>query len=912
MPSYLEDSRDVATPISLFSRQEFVDTVKLVHTELIQTSLQRSYLHNIDEEAVARLRRYALWLDEIVAIGRLDGAEAESATVLAANILEFVGCSQQTPETLSIFYPPLNDLIRSAIIGSLSPYKANSTLIATRILDVLGARAYDSPVEEFHNTVGRIVTAVLARQFQQAFHLSITLDELGQVAIQTLQDDGAAGNQAYFELDRVYAIGLACRKLASGMLIGAPSIVSSASDSFNTIEVSSKDSEDAEHLWLARRLRAVATEMYECSMHRVLGEHNVPVPFRRSLAASGIIELWRPQMKAVAAGVLDGKAGMNLVVSIPTGAGKTLIAELAIMGVLTKDRTSWAIYVTPSRSLVSQVSLDLRRHLRSMSIRVRNVVAGAEVNMFVNDEIEMIAESHSVTVMTPEKLEAYLRVDPEVFHSCGIVVFDEIHKISDSSRGALYESLVTRFRLLYPDTRVIVMSGVMSNSEEVAAWLGSERTATVIESRRPTRQIRGLAVRSTSKPRSPRAFRKTSRRRVDFRGGVVLVHEEDDLSGDLEVQLPDLFGGYFTEELMRWGWSENREAAKSSNLDHALGLTEVLVASPGTTLVFVGQTDWAESSCKKSTFDGYGQFVAERRRLSSFLANELGEDHFLVDTVTRGVAAHHARFPVAVQRALEYALENSWLKVIFATPTLREGLNTAATNVVLVGNSYYDEAAEESLPLQESDFENLAGRAGRPGRETEGRIFLVPDRLAQAQAVSTGRKYILVGDEALRARSQLRRLYQWLGEAKSDIRQLPGADQALLMGLRAVGLEGRDAVHSFFMHSLWSMQADEISEVYAAATSAADTLDRAEADVGTDRFLIAAKTGLALTSVESLRRRLDADAYRYEDPAELDLDWRSSLLPSLVDAALAVPEAGKVLAGSSDSWDAPTPWSANG
>ena len=66
-----------------------------------------------------------------------------------------------------------------------------------------------------------------------------------------------------------------------------------------------------------------------------------------------------------------------------------------------------------------------------------------------------------------------------------------------------------------------------------------------------------------------------------------------------------------------------------------------------------------------------------------------------------------------------------------------------------------DQRTGERVQIKESDFENIAGRAGRPFQETEGRVVLVPDSLVTASATASGKRYLLSGAEALRAISQL-------------------------------------------------------------------------------------------------------------------------------------------------------------
>ena len=146
---------------------------------------------------------------------------------------------------------------------------------------------------------------------------------------------------------------------------------------FRGVAESARDYGDADRYWLASKLIDVTGQMSRASTHRVLQEKGIPDSFISALARDNVLELWEPQLEAIGKGLLNDQSS-NFVVTIPTGAGKTLIAELAIIAALTSESPSWAIYVTPSRALAGQVSSDLKRRLSDSNISVRTVLAGAE------------------------------------------------------------------------------------------------------------------------------------------------------------------------------------------------------------------------------------------------------------------------------------------------------------------------------------------------------------------------------------------------------------------------------------------------------------------------------------------------------------------------------------------------------
>jgi hypothetical protein len=905
MRSLLDDLRESPTPLALTSRTSVVRAIKDAHVVLLRAALaidddtsrpKRGQLAN-------SLRRYALWLEDAALDADEDAAldadeademaQAEMSSILnlAATLFEFAGrLDNATPERRTIFAPPLNDFLHAALVGSLTDYQAQPAYLARRIDERLRTLTASSPIEQAHDVVARVIASFLGRRFNETVTLAAQLNPLMDSVRNDILDRDAV-NQDIYQVDRALALGLTCRRAAAGMLTGTSHLVATAARNFERVVDAARQSGDIQRYWLARRLKRAADRMHDASMHRVLADAGIVTSYRTALARDGILELWRPQREAIAAGLLRRGEPSNFVVSLPTGGGKTLIAELAILDALRSVEPTWALYITPSRSLAHQVSGDLRRHLNDSGITVRTVVAGAEQAVLLNEELDVLAQRRSVTVTTPEKCDAYYRNAKDLFGTCALVIFDEVHKIGDKDRGALLESLITRFVIQQRHTRLLLLSGSLSNHEELRGWLGEDRTVSIIADRRPTRQLRGVIVRTKLTRSEARTTRGGETRRVDFRAGAVLVHEQEDLDVARIVSIPDLFEGHYTEKARGTQWQEDGKGAHSTMNDHAVSVASVLSRAAGTTLVFVQQTQWAEGCCERFEYGGGGEYDDERAELASFLADQLGSDHQLVRHCRRGVAYHHARLPNGVQRAIELGLQRGWLKVVFATSTLREGLNMAVTNVVLAGDTYFAEGS--MLPIAEADFEQMAGRAGRPFNETEGRVILVPTSLAQAKAIQAGKRYMLIGDNALRVRSQMRTLIDWLERSNDELETMPEAEQSLLLTLVAAGLTDGDDIASFFTQSLWGVQQETDARVDTAIATCTRLFARARETVGTERLNLAARTGFSLTSIQRLHASLTPHIGRFIDDDQPQATVTKDMLAILLEAALQVREIRK-------------------
>ncbi|MCH8109192.1 MAG: DEAD/DEAH box helicase [Chloroflexi bacterium] len=891
--------------MAVVSRDRFVSEVKDAYIALLTAAISNEPTK--EEEVAGDLRRYALWLEDAVFGGDLESEDANRSAEVAASLYEFVARLTPESDSVNIFQPPLNDFLRSTVLGSITQYRAQASTIGRRVGHALRgqARETESAASRLHLETAATVVSLLGRDYLDSFSRGLLLRRLASEAVGELRERDAA-NWELLAADRALAIGLSSATFACGMLVGAGTLISSGKRAISAAKEAAFESDEADYYWLADRLGAVFEKMEANSMHRVLSELGVPVGFRRAMARTGALELWGPQLEAVDKCVFsNGAGGPNLVVSVPTGAGKTLIAELAILSALQGEESAWAVYVAPSRALVNQVSTDLRRRLREVGVTVRTVIAGAEQGLMLGEELDLLSTAKSVTVLTPEKLDAYYRNARELFDSCRLVVFDEAQKLSEPNRGPLMESLISRFLVLQAETRLVLLSGAMSNHDEIASWLGPG-TESVVSRRRPNRQMRGLAVRHDLSPRAPRQTQHGVFRRVDFTGGLVFVHEEDDLDDPLEMQVGDLFRGHFTEERQSRGWRERTMRSgsrtrlpRSTRNQHALGIAQALCRTPGTVLVFTQTTTEAESTCRGLQLSLTQEGQAERERLAAFLAGELGEDHELVEFCKEGKAYHHARLPTAVQRGLALGLEQGWIKAMFATGTLKEGLNTPATYVIVVGDSIYDPDEVRLIPMAETDFENLAGRAGRPYRETEGLVVLVPNNLSTAR--TSGSKYLLSGDEALRARSQLDRLASMLEDSPEDIGTLPPDDQSIILGLKAAGLTSEESLGRFFEQTLWAVQEEDFERPSRVSAGACSALGKTEERIGEERLEVASRTGLSLSSVEQLFARLEEHSALFSASRLEPTGW-GDLVPVLMEAVEGMHEVRQGLLRRDVPW----------
>ena len=175
----------------------------------------------------------------------------------------------------------------------------------------------------------------------------------------------------------------------------------------------------------------------------------------------------------------------NVLVSSPTGSGKTLTAFLAIINELylkaergeLEDRI-YAVYVSPLKALANDVDKNLRRPLEEMAEAepevgaIRVAVRSGDTTQY--ERQKMVKKPPHIFITTPESLALVLSTPKfrKSFDGVQYLIVDEIHEICDSKRGSLLSLTMEILQNMSPDITRIGLSATQAPIEEVARYLG--------------------------------------------------------------------------------------------------------------------------------------------------------------------------------------------------------------------------------------------------------------------------------------------------------------------------------------------------------------------------------------------------------------------------------------------------------
>lgn len=298
-------------------------------------------------------------------------------------------------------------------------------------------------------------------------------------------------------------IGAVCKALANyefALRTGKSDFVNLAENIlFNALELAAKAG-TVSLWWMIRLTRHLLSDLWSQSLHQVLpldppiGASEAYTEHRRIFIASlfardvAEIELWPSQLEAAqrAADPSD-----DLVVALPTSAGKTRIAELAALTTISMGKR--ILVVTPLRALSAQSERTFRLRFAPLGATVSSLYG--RIGLSQGDAYAL--RDHQIVVSTPEKLDFALRSDPDVIADVGLIVLDEGHLIGPREREIRYEVLVQRLlrRADARERRIVCLSAILPDGEQlsdITAWIRSGADGQPIRSDwRPTRQRYG-------------------------------------------------------------------------------------------------------------------------------------------------------------------------------------------------------------------------------------------------------------------------------------------------------------------------------------------------------------------------------------------------------------------------------------
>jgi replicative superfamily II helicase len=324
------------------------------------------------------------------------------------------------------------------------------------------------------------------------------------------------------------------------------------------------------------------------------------------------------------------------------------------------------LFITPLRALSAQTEASLRKTFLPLGQTISTLYGSIGTSDFEQD----VLKSKDIVVGTPEKLDFALRNDPSLIDDVGLVILDEGHMIGLNEREIRYEVQIQRLlkREDADSRRIVCLSAILPSGDQFDDFVNWLR-----------KDADGEAVLSAWRP-------------TDLRFGEIVWQENygqiNFMIGEENPFIPGFVRpfvppspnpGYRTKEFP----ASNKELTLAAAWNFTDDGHTVLIYCPLKKSVNSFAKDIIDLH-KRGALDSVLSIPMEKIGLALLLGKEwLGESHPIVECLKIGVAIHHGNLPTPFRKEMEKLLREGVLRITISSPTLAQGLNLAATAVII-------------------------------------------------------------------------------------------------------------------------------------------------------------------------------------------------------------------------------------
>jgi superfamily II RNA helicase len=429
--------------------------------------------------------------------------------------------------------------------------------------------------------------------------------------------------------------------------------------------------------------------------------------------------------------------GHNVLVTAKTGSGKTMVGEYLIHHCLKKGQR--VFYTTPIKSLSNQKFHDLKQMFPSVGIMTGDIKYRPDAQILI-----MTTEILRNLLYKQGTQTASLGITAQIsLENLGGVVFDEVHYINDRERGKVWEETMI---LLDPSIQQVLLSATIDKPELFASWLGD---------------LKQVPIHLIS----------TSYRIVPLEHAVFLGKQPQLLMDNKEILYADAYKRYLDWRQQKRKDKDDKEkqvaARKASGWENAVvkgggmpafnhQLNECVNYLQERSLMPCLFFVFSRKGCENLAGLVEGSLIdssdaAAIRHIWDFhlhkykeILEHLPQAHQLKELVMRGIAFHHSGLLPMLREMVELLFGRGLVKCLFATETFAVGINMPTKTVVFLDLEKYSDESQGLRVLRTDEYIQMAGRAGRRGKDDRGYVFYLPQRepvsLGELQLMMTGKK----------------------------------------------------------------------------------------------------------------------------------------------------------------------------
>lgn len=390
----------------------------------------------------------------------------------------------------------------------------------------------------------------------------------------------------------------------------------------------------------------------------------------------------------------------NLIISAPTGTGKTVLFEIAIIktyfphifyhvlseaGISEKSTENThqvkAVYVAPIKALCQEKIMDWKNKFDKFGLQVLELTGDSDVSDFSE------FQAANIIITTPEKWDSLTRKwkdNKRLISNIALLLLDEVHLLNTEERGATLEAVVTRMKIIsrLPELsntpssalRILAISATIPNIEDIAAWLN--------------------------------------------------VPQEHILKFGEELRPIPL-------EKHVFGYDMNKNIYTfEKNLNYRITPLIRKYSSGKATLIFCQTQKGTVQCCEQIIADIHkGEFIRDSaHELELRRYAEKAQDRNLKLFLTHGVAFHNAGLQIEDRNLIETLFRTGVIMVICTTTTLAMGVNLPARLVIIKSTYCYRGPGIGFSEYSPLEIQQMMGRAGRPGFDNRGIVVIMTEK----------------------------------------------------------------------------------------------------------------------------------------------------------------------------------------
>lgn len=432
------------------------------------------------------------------------------------------------------------------------------------------------------------------------------------------------------------------------------------------------------------------------------------------------------------------RRGHNVLVCAKTGSGKTLVGEYQIHKSLAEGKR--VFYTTPIKSLSNQKFHDLKTQFSETRVGI------------LTGDIKFCPDAQ-IVVMTTEILRNLLYKVGTATENLGLtanlsldglaaVVFDECHYMNDPDRGHVWEETM----ILLPDhVQMVLLSATLNHPEYLANWLTEikrpEHPTHLIQADYrvvplnhcvlfPSDKEADFGFRIKTLMRSATGVSETFCDKT-YDSWLKMLQNAPQQNADAKASRQAMVAGLaergthnqsLRPQSFQHHMNQVLEFLKMRNLLPALFF--VLSRNNCERYARLVQADFLDTAEISSVRSIVGFHLSRHMDI----LEKMPQWNTIYTLLQRGIAFHHSGIIPQIKEIVELLFSRGLVRLLFCTETFAVGLNMPTKTTLFAGFQKYDDMREQMRILRTDEYLQMAGRAGRRGKDKEGWAIYLPDR----------------------------------------------------------------------------------------------------------------------------------------------------------------------------------------